>query len=262
MTTSEFACRALGIESAGSALEKGAGCMFCARRLEAGDPGVTFEPSKNFMDAPSLAHRADPGTLCGDCAALATKPIMMATQNCVVTATGAFSLASSAAKRHLLLHPPPPPFALCLSDTTLQHLLWRTPLTLSHEIVYLRISSRLFRMNLPRVRQGHEIVLSLRQRAGFSEQNSPLLSLDYHWRSLTNARLLPAVEACATTEELRWLYHLSPGEWWGLGVLLLPVLAQPPPKILIGEPVGSKQGAHSKSLEPPSSLLASDLAVS
>ncbi len=234
MTTSEFARRALGIPSIGDPLEGAVGCMFCGRKLNVGDVGTPFKPSKNFMDSASLAHRSKPGTLCGDCAALGTKTVMMATQNCVITSSGVFSLASSASKRHLLLHPPEPPFALCFSDTTLQHLVWRTPLSLCHEIVYLRISSRLFRLSLSRVRKAHELCTSLRQRAGLSEQNSLLLSLDYHWRSLTSAYLHPAVESSATPEELKLFCRLTPGEWWGLAVLLLQVAPQAPPKVDLG----------------------------
>ncbi len=228
MTTSELARKALGIERGGAPLRQPAGCMFCGRVLDIGDMGAPFEPSKNFMDDASLAHRTQPGTLCGDCAALGTKTVMMATQNCLITAEGIFSLASSAAKKHLLLHPPAPPFALCFSDTTLQHLIWRTPLSLSHEIIHLRISSRLFRMSLSRVREAHGLCVALRQRTGLSENSSPLLSLDYHWRSLTSAYLHPAVELAATATELKTLYRLTPGDWWGVGVLLMQAAPLPP----------------------------------
>ena len=221
MTTSEFARKALGIERIGAPLKQPAGCMFCGRRLCIGEVGAPFEPSKNFMDDASLAYRGRPGTLCGDCAALGTKTAMMATQNCLITAEGVFSLASSGAKKHLLLHPPAPPFALCFSDTTLQHLIWRTPLSFCHEIVHLRISSRLFRMSVPRVREAHELCATLRQKAGLAESSSPLLSLDYHWRSLTSAYLHPAVESAATAAELKTLCRLTPGDWWGVGVLLM-----------------------------------------
>ena len=227
MTTSELARRALGIESVGEPLESSAGCMFCGRKLRIGDIGTPFQPSKNFLDHASLTYRTHPGTLCGDCAALGAKMVMMATQNCLITAAGVFSLASNAAKRHLLLNPPTPPFALCFSDTTLQHLIWRTPLSLCHELVYLRISSRLFKMNLPRVREAHALCVALRGKAGLAEGKSPFLSLDYHWRSLTSAYLHPAVEAVATMTELKTLCRLTPGDWWGVGVLLMPTVPQP-----------------------------------
>ncbi len=236
MTTSEFARKALGIESVGAPLKQSAGCMFCGRKLCVGEIGTPFEPSKNFMDDASLAHRAQPGTLCGDCAALGTKMVMMATQNCLITAEGIFSLASSAAKKHLLLHPPEPPFAVCFSDTTLQHLIWRTPMSLCHEIIHLRISSRLFRMSLSRVREAHGLCTTLRQKAGFAEASSPLLSLDYHWRSLTSAYLHPAIESAATVAELKTFCRLTPGDWWGVGILLMQTIPQAPPKVRLRGP--------------------------
>ena len=236
MTTSEFARKALGIERGGAPLERPAGCMFCGRELCIGEMGTPFEPSKNFMDDASLAHRGRPGTLCGDCAVLGTKTIMMATQNCLITAGGVFSLASSGAKKHLLLHPPAPPFAVCFSDTTLQHLIWRTPLSYCHEIIHLRISSRLFRMSLPRVREAHGLCIALRQKAGLAEGNSPLLSLDYYWRSLTSAYLHPAIEATATAAELKMFCRLTPGDWWGVGILLMQAVPQAPSKVRLRSP--------------------------
>ena len=231
MTTSEFARVALGVPRVGSPLAVPAGCMFCGRWITAGEIADAFRPSKNFMDSASLVNRAQPGTLCGDCAALVTKTVMMVTQNCLITADGIFSLASSAAKKHLLVYPPTPPFALCFSDTTLQHLIWRTPLSFSHEVIYLRISSRLFTMNLPRVREVHELCQALQRRAGFAAISSPLLSLDYHWRSLTSACLHPEIEAAAHPAELRRFCQLSPGDWWGLGILLMQAVPTSPTRV-------------------------------
>lgn len=233
LTTSEFARKALGISLAGEPSLCSACCMFCGRGIAVGEYAAPFLPSKNFMDAAALTHRAQPGTLCGDCSALSTKTVMMLTQNCLITHDGLFSLASSGAKMHFLLYPPPPPFAVCFSDTTLQHLIWRTPISHSHALIYLRISSRLFRMNLPRVQQAFDLCRRLRSRAGFADADSSLLSLDYHWRSLTVACLHPAIEAVADPTELAELCRLSPGDWWGLGILLLKAVPQPPAKVKI-----------------------------
>ncbi len=231
MTTSEFARKALGIPDAGEPLLHPAGCMFCGKEIAAGENAAAFLPSKNFMDAAALTHRSRPGTLCGDCAALSTKMVMMVTQNCLITSEGVFSLASSGAKKQFLLQPPAPPFAVCFSDTTLQHLIWRTPISYSHTLIYLRISSRLFRLNLPHVRQAFDLCRTLQSRAGFGEADSPLLSLDYHWRSLTAAYLHPAIEATASPTELAEFCRLGPGEWWGLGILLLKAVPQPLAKV-------------------------------
>lgn len=233
MTTSEFARRALGIPDAGAPSLHPACCMFCGKGIEAGENAAPFLPSKNFMDAAALTHRAQPGTLCGDCAALSTKTVMMLTQNCLITSEGVFSLASSSAKRHFLLKPPAPPFAVCFSDTTLQHLIWRTPISYSHALIHLRISSRLFTMNLARVRQAFDLCRTLQSRAGFTETDSPLLSLDYHWRSLTVAYLHPDIEAAASPAQLAELWRLGPGDWWGLGILLLKAVPQLPAKIRV-----------------------------
>ena len=233
MTTSEFARKALGIPEAGSPSDRLALCMFCGKKIAAGEHSAPFLPSKNFMDAAALTHRSQPGTLCGDCAALGTKTVMMLTQNCLITSEGVFSLASSGAKTHFLLHPPAPPLAVCFSHTTLQHLIWRTPISGSHDLIYLRISSRLFRMNLPRVRRALDLCRALQLRAGFSESDSPLLSLDYHWRSLTTAYLHPAIEAAASPTELAEFCRLSPGDWWGLGIVLLKAIPQPPVRVRV-----------------------------
>ena len=233
MTASEFARKALGLPAAGQPWPQPAGCMFCGRNIATGENASPFLPSKNFMDAAALTHRSQPGTLCGDCAALGTKTVMMATQNCLITCQGAFSLASSSAKKHFLLHPPPPPLVLCFSDTTLQHLIWRTPLSFSHALVYLRIAGRLFSMDLGRVLRAFELCRTLQARAGFAETDSPLLSLDYDWRSLTVAYLHPAIEAAASPAELAELCRLRPGEWWGIGILLLKAVPQPPTRIVL-----------------------------
>ena len=154
---------------------------------------------------------------------------MMATQNCLITAEGIFSLASSAAKKHLLLHPPPPPFAVCFSDTTLQHLIWRTPLSLlprDHPPANLQPT---FQDEFATGTGGAwTLHRAPPERQDSPRANSPLLSLDYHWRSLTSAYLHPAVEATATAAELKTFCRLTPGDWWGVGILLMQAVPQAP----------------------------------
>lgn len=231
MTASEFARKALGVPEAGELTLLPKNCVFCGRYIALGEKAARFLPSKNFMDAAAMTSRDQPGTLCGSCAALSTKTLMMLTQNCLITEGGIFSLASSHAKKHFLLHPPTPPFVVCFSDTTLQHLIWRTPITYSHALIHLRISSRLFCMNLARVQRAFQLCRELQTRANFAEADSPLLSLDYDWRSLTVACLHPALEAVAQPAELIEICRLSPGDWWGLGVLLSGATPSPPAKI-------------------------------
>ena len=88
-------------------------------------------------------------------------------------------------------------------------------------------------MNLPRVRRALDLCRALQLRAGFSESDSPLLSLDYHWRSLTTAYLHPAIEAAASPTELAEFCRLSPGDWWGLGIVLLKAIPQPPVRVRV-----------------------------
>ena len=88
-------------------------------------------------------------------------------------------------------------------------------------------------MNLPRVRRAFDLCRTLQSHVGFQINDSPLLSLDYHWRSLTVAHLHPIIEAAASPTELAELCRLSPGEWWGLGILLLQAIPQPPAKVRI-----------------------------
>lgn len=134
---SSIAANALNLEPQGIAWE-GPETMLCAlerRPLQPGELCVPFKPGANFMDDATTARTS---VVSGVAALFLTKAVMMKTQRAVFCAEGAFSLATDAARTWFFLSPPTPPYVAVISDSMLQHLVWRAPVNLSQELIVFR----------------------------------------------------------------------------------------------------------------------------
>jgi CRISPR type IV-associated protein Csf1 len=232
MTASELFCRQAGLAPQGALTPTPAICAMCGQHIAPGQHRSTFRPSGSFMDTPELC--AGSNKLCGFCVHLTDKQLMFWTQNACITETGVMPARRLAHKQWLLLNPPTPPFVLIQSDTTLSHLIWRTPITTSKDFWYLRISGRQFTIRFPLVNAALERFDLLAKRFEITKPKWPLrhpfTNLDFNLRDPAAWELRRDVAKHFLKEDHQILNQLRPGEFWALTILAAKPQAEKPPK--------------------------------
>jgi CRISPR type IV-associated protein Csf1 len=183
---------------------------------------MKFVQGGNFMDSISLAGRHDPRWECGWCASLCSISVLGSTAKSFITATEALPIFKGANRRWVLENLPAPPFVAVCADAKGCHQIWRTPITMSRELVHLRIGSRLMTIRMP-------LVYAL--AAELSKFENPFRSYDWDLKNVNSGILRFGV----TSPELERLYpHAGPGEWWALLALLSSKDPERPEPILFG----------------------------
>jgi CRISPR type IV-associated protein Csf1 len=213
-------------------------CSHCGKPIGPGDPHTPVKVGEFFSDTRDLA--SDSGVVCGGCIVLRAKKSMNGLSFMVLTPTGLFPIAQSIHKAWLFLTPPEPPFVAVHTSATMQHLVWRTPVTLSKELIFLRRGSDLFTIRPKVLRASLNIAHALQQRRLAAGEKaaflSPYVRLDVKKiLDINHGRLNPKVVALMTDSERHHFYRLTPGELWALGFLFAkntPVPTQPEPVTL------------------------------
>jgi CRISPR type IV-associated protein Csf1 len=150
--TSELAASALKLKPLGKAHEgEPCSCAFCARALKRGDIVSPLDLPKTFTDFPNISAS---GMLCGYCAATTqSQTIMRALQRVLITREGVYSMGTDPARAWLWLTPPEPPFAVVINHSTLGcfHYFWRTPVTISKELIQVNVDGDILQVHRERV---------------------------------------------------------------------------------------------------------------
>jgi CRISPR type IV-associated protein Csf1 len=228
MTTTELTRIALKCEPVGEPTSERNSCVCCGKPIAVGDIASAFSPSNGFMDGRALLHL--PGrkpVLCGDCAMFFAKGAMMKIQKAVVTTEGAFPIGKIENRAWFILHPPKPPFAVVFSNAKLQHLLWRTPLSLDQNHWLIQLGSRTLTMNRRRVLDAHAACLRIGDAylaAKKKQLRSPFLSLDPKFGDCNTGVIRPDILKFASEQqlghEISCLRSLGTGELWGLCAII------------------------------------------
>ncbi|MFG1187906.1 type IV CRISPR-associated protein Csf1 [Xanthobacter aminoxidans] len=144
---SDIALAGGGLSAVGSPWNDASVCACCGKPIAAGDLAVPSPFGPTFTDDLSLAARS--GVVCGACAVLLGAGALKLFQKAVVTRDGIFPLAKDAHRAWLFLTPPEPPFVAVVSTTMQQHLIWRTPVTVSKDLLIVRLGQRIMRIRRP-----------------------------------------------------------------------------------------------------------------
>lgn len=232
-----FALEAMGGRPVGAPARLRTRCACCGQGIEPGEPSTPTGFGPSFNDGASLAARS--GVLCGSCPPFLTGPGLRATQKVVITRDGAFPLAKDVHRAWFFLTPPEPPYVALVSDSMLQHLIWRTPLTLSNDLQIVRLGPKLLRIRrrvlieaLDWAREAIEAIAPSRPEAAEAKTvrtkskpakppaRHPFVSLDREMGSPTHGLLRADVardpRATPWIERLR---TLTSGELWALATL-------------------------------------------
>lgn len=231
----ELACRALGIGPIGAPANQTGRCAMSGAEIAKGDLVIDASYGANFMDDLDLAARGS-RVISGYVAPLLRKGVMARTQRALFSEEGAFSLTKDDYRAWFLLEPPAPPFVAVIGDSTLQHLIWRTPVTWSTELLMVRLGGRLLRIRRSLVVEVAGWV------AGF--EVPVFVRLDREVKDLRHARISSRALPLLSLKQQAQLARLSLGETWALSVLAKKTAAVPMRPPLIELPAATEEADH------------------
>lgn len=206
-------------------------CVMCAAELPQGTPANPVT-KHTFGDAfnNTLDLRARTGSyVCGDCEALWCQDWMQKYSKTFACEAGVFKLASNEHLAGFLANPPEPPFCAIFSTKQQQHMIWRTPVSLSKDYFIVRLDSELLTIRRPllmeawRAYRHAESVMATTALARTGRKLKPPAALFSRELAAPVVGLRPDVEDLMRQTGNGWvletLSKLSIGEWWGLGAL-------------------------------------------
>lgn len=177
--------------------------------ISPGDLVVATSYGPNFTSDLDLAARGSP-VVSGYVAPLLAKPVMQRTQAALFCEKGAYKLTKDSARIWLFEDPPEGPYVVAVSDATLQHLIWRTPVNYSKDLMVVRLGERLLRIRRPVLLRAAEWLHALPEY--------PFRILD---RKLTHFEHgIPADSADLTPDQIAEIARLTPGELWALSSMV------------------------------------------
>ena len=257
ISPSSLAVSALGLAPSGSKISDGSeklSCAMCGVRIGKGMKYDLLELSPSFTNQLSMAI---PGGahICGDCkTVLANGEFLQAFATVLISKDGVFSVMRKENRAAAFLEPPEPPFCISIQNAQQQHMIWRTPVSLSRDLILIRVGEQILRLRRQKLVQAREIVFrldDLRQNIAISGQSkvakravqeyaeSPFVSDAGTWKytstkvGVKNFWYSKLEEAGVVTEaEQNLLSSLNPGEAWALQAVLHRFPALPEAKIL------------------------------
>jgi hypothetical protein len=210
ISASRIACTALGLEPVGVPWTgEDTHCALDGSPIRMGDRVMPLAFGNGFTDDASVIRTS--ALISGYTAALLSKATMLKTQKVVVSERdGAFPIASLPARAWFLRYPPATPFVAVLSDSMLQHLIWRTRVTLDPDLISLRIGAREWLIRRPRIIDLADTILARGGTAALPLYVDPNLSDPSHCRPLSGR----------TPAELAEWSGLTQAEVWAVATLV------------------------------------------
>ena len=197
-------------------------CNHCARPVAQGEFYNPSSVGQFFSDTRDLASSSM--VICWRCVILRKKPMLNGLGASVTTPDGVFSISKDVNKAWLFTTPPPAPFVVVHSSSTMQHLVWRTPVTLDNRFIQVRFGPRLFTVQPAVIRKALAIADAM--NADQKKWINPLL-LDRKAAQGWHGMLNPRAADLLTDEDAHFLSTLSPGDKWALAFLMHSKRPQP-----------------------------------
>lgn len=222
-TASQLFRRAAGIAPQGVPAPRDCKCAMCSAALKAGesvnalDKDTFGESFNNKLDI-----HEDGDVLCGDCAALWQRDFLMKYSKTYATEQGVYKLASNEDIQAFILTPPRPPFVAVYNTRQQQHMIWRTPLCLSADVLTVRLDDEVLHIRRALVLRAvgaWQRTLAKMKELGFKGMPA------YPERTLSSRstgsiredvaeRLSQEGPACA--QDIETLRSLRVAEWWAM----------------------------------------------
>jgi CRISPR type IV-associated protein Csf1 len=137
-SSSQLYAGAVGLKGVGTPLKSAAVCAMCAAKLKAGDLALPVGDhfGESFNNKLDMHHEGD--VLCGACKALWSKDFLQNNSKSYADASGVYSLASNDNIAAFVLTPPTVPFVAIYNTRKQQHMIWRTPVCYSDDVMIVR----------------------------------------------------------------------------------------------------------------------------
>jgi len=243
LSSSALYCAAAKLEpEAYGAVSEDSHCVMCGTFLQA-QTAATPVSKKTFDQAFNnrLDLRAMTGKyICGECETLWTKDWLQKYSKTFATADNVYKFASNDQQAAFLLNPPEPPFCAIFSNKQQQHMIWRTPVSLSRELYTVRVDSDLLLIRQSILMEGlrayqHAIAVmastALARTGRKIKPPAALFSRDLSLQVMGSVREDVAELLHETGDQwvLDALNGMGMGEWWALNVIRHYDPANPPP---------------------------------
>lgn len=238
ISASVLMANSIGIPLAGSEKASHDGhCAMCGVDYHQGDWVEPFDPGTTFTDFTALAY-PQATHVCGACKALWRREFMQTYSKVVVSSEGMHTFASNDNQAYWLLEPPEPPFLMLISDQQLMHIVWKTPVSMSKDLYFVRLGEKTLSIRRPMLIAARDAAHRLSDAINAKEAEkiqgkkqkepkfrSPFLRLDRNFANAMHGQISPMVRILAEERtELRGdvelLERLTPGELWGLTSVL------------------------------------------
>lgn len=243
ITASQLTVRAAGIKPLGDRLagpeHTGYRCAVCGAQIEAGEPFESLSLPRTFTNHASLAiPKGD--WRCGACSAImGNSEFQMGASTILVCSEGIFPIVRKEHRAWAFLTPPEPPFVIAIQNAKQQHVIWRAPVTLSKDLITLRLGEQIFRLRRQKLLECVEVAKRLdavRRTAGRPMKDvieSPFVN-DWKFQSANGGQLKGWVWKLKEGQEIDQtdfaaLTELNGGEAWALTAFLSTVITKPEP---------------------------------
>ncbi len=150
ITASQLTVRAAGMSPVGtlkaSAEHAGHRCAVCGAALVPGEPIDRLDLPRTFTNHYALAiPKGD--WRCGACnAIMGNADFQMGASTILVCDEGVFPIVRKEHRAWAFLTPPKPPFVIAVQNAKQQHVIWRSPVTLSKDLLMVRLGEQIFRL--------------------------------------------------------------------------------------------------------------------
>lgn len=233
LSASDLYCRAAGVTPKASGItSEDSHCVMCAASLPKGTAATPVSKNtfgKAFNNSNDL--RAMSGRyVCAACEALWTQDWLQKYSKSFACADGVFRFASNEQQAAFLLNPPEPPFAAIFSTRQQQHMIWRTPVSLSRDYFIVRHDDDLLTIRRDKLLDGlraYQAAMDLMQSTPLKRTGRKLnppaamfsqkLSLQAVGSIRSDVIELLRENACEWV--ITSLHAMTMGEWWALGVI-------------------------------------------
>lgn len=207
-------------------------CAVCGAKLVTGEPIDTLALPPSFTNQSSLADSGGKWR-CGACTAVMVRSVFqMGMSTILITGDGVFPIVRKEHRSWLFLTPPEPPFAIAIQNAQQQHVLWRAPVSLSKDLLMIRVGERLVRIRRPHLlaaRDAAQHLHSIRKTAGRPVKDGVENPFINEWKMLSQSggqlkgwamKLIQDQEKPLPAEHMSRLLSLNAGEAWALTAAL------------------------------------------
>lgn len=192
-------------------------CGHCGKPVFHGDSYSQAGSSEFFSDTRHLSDLS--GIVCAACSYLKTQAFTFTVMNKVITEDAVYPITKDVYKRWLFLTPPEQPFIANVSSAKMQHLAFRTPVSLSPKRFYLRYGRHLFTIRPDTLREAIGINQELQARSDKEHERLYIVN-DREMNDANHGRISYQARKILPEQSVRFIENLSPGETWAMGYLL------------------------------------------